>query len=776
MKKSTSRAFSHVNGKAGVVLTIVALLELILILGAVTYGWIEETSMLDIKTANLNVESGVNEVLKISQAQEADNNGYIDLKSYFKRSANMQLARTSSVDGKIFYFNTNQPNTYRLGDIDDVNTSYIAFEIEVEALAGDTKFWFDGLPQITIDDDAALSQAVRLAVSDGESTKIFKLGSGQTNAVNGVSSKAAQPTEQFSQYVFDENNINDNVLFSMDAGQTKKFSFTLWIEAEDDQSEAALGKTLSVDIKLCTSWSKYTEISFVDQTVQMDEANPTTTTISHWLEKNNAVLCLVNGNANGNDVTGYRYEMKKSENFETDYTWTGYVPIGVTNIQFARVKAPADSGGIDLQQTDLWNYWKPAARGDETQFVALWHDFGSTDGLDSKLGMGFWGEYEKIEFKLLPSHESNEQIRIKFGSTKDTWALMHKLTDGVTYSGVIPTAWDSVDFILHSKTGSYWSTDNSIIWNGNQRDNRTVYYAYGKGESRGTWNKMLKIKGMSSPETVGRVDILPNGENAFLYTSALNNTEAYVVEGATVQLKATATNSNYSFSLWEDISSTENPRDITVGSENSYYTAQFTRTKTTITGKANKTYAGTVTANGSSSATVNIGQTVTLQATPKASYEFLYWEDDQTNTNPQRTVTAGGQDAAYTAVFKTKIRLNTAWSGDTWNKASAWFVAFYRTQGGGSAWVKLERESSSSNYFAAYVDDADFTSTWSDNTVAYDANTKNLFFFRMPNTTQTFTTPNSGFWSRCVTIYQNGKTCNITGWGSDDWWSSWSWS
>ena len=60
-----------------------------------------------------------------------------------------------------------------------------------------------------------------------------------------------------------------------------------------------------------------------------------------------------------------------------------------------------------------------------------------------------------------------------------------------------------------------------------------------------------------------------------------------------------------------------------------------------------------VTVNGDGTFTVAKTATVTLTATPAEGYKFLYWEDDQTNTNPVREVTIepGEADMTYTAVF-----------------------------------------------------------------------------------------------------------------------------
>ena len=60
-----------------------------------------------------------------------------------------------------------------------------------------------------------------------------------------------------------------------------------------------------------------------------------------------------------------------------------------------------------------------------------------------------------------------------------------------------------------------------------------------------------------------------------------------------------------------------------------------------------------VTINSDGTFTVAKTATVTLTATPAEGYKFLYWEDDQTNTNPVREVTIepGMADMTYKAVF-----------------------------------------------------------------------------------------------------------------------------
>ena len=79
-----------------------------------------------------------------------------------------------------------------------------------------------------------------------------------------------------------------------------------------------------------------------------------------------------------------------------------------------------------------------------------------------------------------------------------------------------------------------------------------------------------------------------------------------------------------------------------------------------------------VTVNGDGTFTVAKTATVTLTATPAEGYKFLYWEDDQTNTNPVREVTieSGMADMTYKAVFE-EITYNVTFA-DGIEEADKW--------------------------------------------------------------------------------------------------------
>ena len=116
-------------------------------------------------------------------------------------------------------------------------------------------------------------------------------------------------------------------------------------------------------------------------------------------------------------------------------------------------------------------------------------------------------------------------------------------------------------------------------------------------------------------------------------------------EGATATLTATA-NDGYHFVQWND-GNTDNPRTITV-TEDATYTATFEADPTptyTITVTSADVTMGTVTGGG----VYNEGDTVMIEAIPNANYEFVQWNDDNTD-NPRRIIVT--QDQEFVATFQ----------------------------------------------------------------------------------------------------------------------------
>ena len=119
-------------------------------------------------------------------------------------------------------------------------------------------------------------------------------------------------------------------------------------------------------------------------------------------------------------------------------------------------------------------------------------------------------------------------------------------------------------------------------------------------------------------------------------------------EGEKVEIKATAA-TGYKFSKWND-GNTDNPRTITVTADATFI-ASFAEesipepTKYTITVKSADETMGDVKGNG----TYAEGSDIQISAIPNKGYEFVEWDDHNTDNPRDIKVTA---DASYTATFK----------------------------------------------------------------------------------------------------------------------------
>ncbi len=102
---------------------------------------------------------------------------------------------------------------------------------------------------------------------------------------------------------------------------------------------------------------------------------------------------------------------------------------------------------------------------------------------------------------------------------------------------------------------------------------------------------------------------------------------------------------HYKFVKWSD-GNTLSPREVTVTGD-STFTAIFEAIMCTITTKANNDTYGKTSGGGS----FQEGSDITITATPNNGYEFVKWEDGNTEINRLITVS---RDATYTAIFQPK--------------------------------------------------------------------------------------------------------------------------
>lgn len=458
--------------RKGILLSVIALIEILLITVTMAYSWIESSSSLkvtgkDITTVGRPVSQAV-----IMEAAVDNYEGAVDLNNVINDFIDQQdsflIGKTSSVDGKTFYFDTGNRlgvNTiYRKGTVNDINVNYISFDFTVKATEA-IDIWFDGIPTLAINGGAANSaKAIRFSISDGTTTRIFKNNTDGVNAISAlnvsgtVKTRAPQTVHQYSEYVFDASaeDISANALFSLNSGEEKTLAVNIWLESEDPAcvTNQLAGATLDMDIKLCTSWSKTTAVNFTDRTVSNEGAK-------NIIANGNYDIYAVN-NDNGNTVK-YYYKLTKTADSNK---WQGQVPYAMMDkIRF--IACPAGSKTI--------TYMFPAAelsRGDSINFTAL-YSYGSTSG------HGTWETVQEITFDYTMRYQIPALVRVGMDSGSYFYPLYKDSTTGtsVKYKGYIPASKTNMVFRTYNSTAN-GASDYKLSWNATSRGTSTTYTAY----------------------------------------------------------------------------------------------------------------------------------------------------------------------------------------------------------------------------------------------------------------------------------------------------------
>lgn len=155
-----------------------------------------------------------------------------------------------------------------------------------------------------------------------------------------------------------------------------------------------------------------------------------------------------------------------------------------------------------------------------------------------------------------------------------------------------------------------------------------------------------------------QVSVTDNGEPEVKKSTsgnAVSVTQSYRY-GNVVTLYCNVTATGYKFKQWSD-GNKENPRTITV-TEAAAYSAVIEAGKVTIGTTPNSSDYGTTSPE---SKTISFGTNVAIEAIAKSGYQFLKWDDGDTNAS--RTITATA-DKTYIAYFGIKTYTITATSNN----------------------------------------------------------------------------------------------------------------
>lgn len=376
------------NRKKALLLSLVALIEILAIMVVSTSGWIESISSIKIYTqgdAKGVVENALNQRVSLSTSGND-----IDLTKYFRPSGGYHLAPASSADGNTMYFKGGTSGTktnYRLGSVSDKNVNYVSFTIKTTTKVN---LAFAQVPTIKFG-GTALSNAnkglVRFSVGDNSGNfKIYSLADETTedvvNAEDGGTSTIT--VHSFSDFVTGKDRV-------VETTANGYLSFNMWIQDPTGaKSSVYQNKALSVE--------NFKLVVVTPLTVKA---------VSNNVVGNEGGNVAIENSAYGASATCYVSVGQKVNLHAAPSTTNGYQFIGWFNNS-------TDTTALSNSSVDPYEYTVPSAN------KTLYAKFSNQHEL-----------YMKPDY----THDGNVRYAAYvFGGNTHTWYSMTKVTSG-TWNG-----------------------------------------------------------------------------------------------------------------------------------------------------------------------------------------------------------------------------------------------------------------------------------------------------------------------------------------------------
>ena len=218
-EKETKKFFGRISFRT-FALSLVALIQIALLLVGATYSWVETISSIKFEGAKGNIETAVKKLVNIS-----NNGGTISLDNYFREAGDVHLAACSSADGENFYFPIiGETNKYRKGTINDKNVNYIDFDFEIKNTTGAEKeYTFNKVPNV--EDDVR----VAIYLENSEPQIFAKNASTTTGVVSDSNGKTTNQTvKSFDGYK--HGNKYGNSIFKVLPNGKVKVNVKIWLQ------------------------------------------------------------------------------------------------------------------------------------------------------------------------------------------------------------------------------------------------------------------------------------------------------------------------------------------------------------------------------------------------------------------------------------------------------------------------------------------------------------------------------------------------------------------
>ena len=213
-----------------IVLSVVALIQMMLLITGTTFSWVETISSLAL-TGGGKIDNPVKTVANIGSG--SGYNETLDLDGYFKKAGNVHLATCSSADGQNFYFPIVGDNkNYRQSTVNDRNVNYIGYNLKVvnKEKNKSKDFKFGKIPSIKIGNEAVTDNRVRIAITVDGVTKIFSNKDATENVVAATNGTPSETTvNAFDKYTNSDEKVTLPV-FSIPANSSKEVKISLWLQ------------------------------------------------------------------------------------------------------------------------------------------------------------------------------------------------------------------------------------------------------------------------------------------------------------------------------------------------------------------------------------------------------------------------------------------------------------------------------------------------------------------------------------------------------------------
>lgn len=628
--------------RKSMILSIVALVEVLAIAIVSVSAWVETISTIKLDLNNGTIDNYVFTNANIGYGNSYDGNT-IDLTKYFRQAGDVHLASATSANGTDVYFPTLAANgapsgAYRKATVNDKNVNYIDFSFNVTAKRTKASFYFENVPTIKVNGADADEEKLRVSfVCDVSNTVVCGKSDSTAEVVSGtnLNIKGQENVKSFGSYT---GSTAESPLFTVPAdSKPHKVTMRVWLQ-DDSRKTKYAGQTVTIDnFKLITQSPQAGELTFYDKTTGDPSLG------AGWATKNNRAIWI-----NQDGKSEYEKLSKDSSGNYFIKLGSDYTDNPNATVTFYSCESTVTSNPQNSYVAKWTTTLQTAVDAESQTFTAYGYKDSSNNGYDT------WGEVQKIllsseDASTLPMTQvdgkylavdmyvkgSSTPIAMTFepndNASLSGWvaylpnpnsnaarSITFKFTyNGKDYSVSAPNRNSSVNYVITSKNTGYWAPPAIVS-----------VYSTCKDE-----------KDNNAP--MGTVSVTGGMDCA---------TRVKVTEGTTVTLNATPTDSNkYRFIGWYSDPEFKAPVTLSNGAypandtsaEHKFY-AKFQRqykveAKAVSDGAVANSTGGTVKISGGEEGPYAVGsylegQNTSITATPKEGYDFMGWYSDENCT------------------------------------------------------------------------------------------------------------------------------------------------